>query len=123
MIARRHQVGVAVGGLLLALVSACGTTGPVGPTPGQTPSVETTRVSPTVESFQLDIFIDAESVTPVNRDFRLDVGQPVMLAAPAAACSPRSSSGTCRGLQRGAVPTSRRAIRRLKRLRKRFQTS
>ncbi len=64
--------------LMLMLAAACGTTGPVGLTPSQTPTARPTPRT-TYQAFKLDVFVDAESVTPVNRTFRLEVGSNVIL--------------------------------------------
>ena len=64
--------------LILLVAAACGTTGPVGLTPSQTPTATPTPRT-TYQAFKLDIHVDAESVTPVNRTYRLKVGKDVIL--------------------------------------------
>ncbi|MDN5803164.1 MAG: hypothetical protein L0H26_01030 [Microlunatus sp.] len=59
------------------LLSGCGTTGPVGPAPGSTAEPES--ASPSFDGVKIEIFIDAQSVTPVDKQMQIATGRPVML--------------------------------------------
>ena len=77
---RRALRGACSAVVIAVLLAGCGTTGPVGLTPSETTSAESSSTaSPAYNSLKIEIFIDAESVRPVNMSARLDVGQTVSL--------------------------------------------
>jgi hypothetical protein len=77
---RRTLRGSGSAVFIAVLLAGCGTTGPVGLTPGETTSAaSSSSASPAYDSLKIEIFIDAESVRPVNQSAQLDVGQTVSL--------------------------------------------
>jgi predicted small lipoprotein YifL len=75
----RRLARSATAAVIAVLLAACGVTGPVGLTASETPAPETAAPSPSYESLKIDVFIDAESVTPVNKTFQVDLGETVVL--------------------------------------------
>lgn len=63
----------------LVLLCGCGVTGPVGPTPGSTLTAEPQTATPTYDGLKIEIFIDAESVTPLDERVEISRGRSVVL--------------------------------------------
>ena len=63
----------------LVLLSGCGVTGPVGPTPGSTVTKAPHAATPTYDGLNIEVFIDAESVTPLDERLEISRGRSVAL--------------------------------------------
>lgn len=69
----------ALAALLLVVLAGCGTTVPVGPTPGATVAPATPTSSPSISALKVDISIDSSTVIPNGKQFTIERGRSVLI--------------------------------------------
>jgi hypothetical protein len=76
----KSRIRVALGLMAAAAcLFGCGVTGPVGPTPGSTVSAEPETATPTYDGLMIEIYINAQTVTPVDAEMEIARSRSVAL--------------------------------------------
>jgi hypothetical protein len=68
---------------VITLLTGCGTVGPVGVTPGSSaePQLETPSATPPYDALQIDVFIDNQTVQPLEAEYQVPPGKTVVLVS------------------------------------------